>query len=176
MILDLREFDEFPARSTLRAEPGEIKPFADGVSAVGEVVLNLAIQHSAEEYFCQGEVSATYMLECSRCLAAFEQRVTQPTDFIVLCGERTATPAGKNEDDEEYVLIHGNDLRADVSEPLRQALVLSVPMKPLCSEGCRGLCPHCGMNLNERSCGCNRKTSDPRWEGLKTLTRRGEKE
>ena len=175
MLLDLREFEEFPARSTLRAEPGEFKPFADGVSAVCEVKLELAIQHSGEEYFCQGEVSAGYMMECARCLAEFEQQVRQAVDFIVH-GGGMADSDGNLQDDETHVLLQGNDLRADVTEPVRQALVLSFPMKPLCSDNCLGICPQCGVNLNRQSCDCARENSDPRWDGLRRLAGRGRQE
>jgi len=169
MILDLREFEEFPARSTLRAEPGEFKPFADGVKAVGEVTLELAIQHSGEEYFCQGEVSAGCKTDCARCLTEFEQQIRQSVDFIVHGDDGLP-------DDETYVFLQGNDLRADVTEPVRQAMVLSFPMKPLCSENCLGICPQCGANLNRQSCDCARENSDPRWDGLKRLTGRGRQE
>jgi len=42
-------------------------------------------------------------------------------------------------------------------------------MKPLCSEGCKGLCPRCGRNLNRGKCGCGAGGVDPRWSGLKKL-------
>jgi uncharacterized protein len=175
MILDLREFEEFPARSTSRAGPGEFKPFADGVTAVGEVKLELAIQQSGEEYFCQGEVSAGCMTDCARCLIEFEQQIRQSVDFIVHGGGMTDSNDGLP-DDETYVFLQGNDLLADVTEPVRQAMVLSFPMKPLCSDNCLGLCPHCGANLNKQSCDCARENSDSRWDGLKRLAGRGRQE
>ena len=175
MILDLREFEEFPARSTLRAEPGEFKPFADGMRAVGEVKLELAIQHSGEEYFCQGEVSAGCITECARCLIEFEQQIRQSVDFIVHGGGMADSDDGL-QDNEVYVLLQGNDLRADVTEPVRQAMILSFPMKPLCSDNCLGICPQCGANLNQQSCDCNRENSDPRWDDLRHLAGRGRQE
>lgn len=175
MILDLREFEEFPARSTLRAEPGEFKPFADGVKSVGEVKLELAIQHSGEEYFCQGEVSVGCRTDCARCLVEFEQQIRQPVDFIVY-GGGTADSDDGSADSEIYVLLQGSDIRADVTEPVRQAMVLAFPMKPLCSENCLGICPQCGANLNKQSCGCARENNDPRWDGLKRLAGRGRQE
>ena len=47
--------------------------------------------------------------------------------------------------------------------------VLAVPMKNLCSEDCKGLCPKCGKNLNEGLCNCNEENIDPRWETIQKL-------
>ncbi|UCC44370.1 MAG: DUF177 domain-containing protein [Candidatus Zixiibacteriota bacterium] len=168
MILDLRELDDFPAAVSLKAEAGEFRPFAEEVTEVNEVTLELAIQKSGEEYFCQGEVKARYLVECSRCLAPFELSVIQATDFVV-CGLDQKAQMEEGVDDEDYVFLKGGDLRADLTEPVRQALVLSASMKPLCSEACQGLCPSCGTNLNDESCDCKKETIDPRWEALKHL-------
>ncbi len=167
MVLDLRRFAEFPAEASLAAEAGAFKPFAEGVTTVGKVQLDLAIQKSGEEYFCQGEVTATYTVECSRCLAETEKQVSQRTEFIVCGTDQTTAHAAKGIDDEDYVYFRGSDLCADVTEQVRQALILSLPMKPLCSDNCRGLCPVCGVNLNKETCTCRKDIRDPRWEGLK---------
>jgi uncharacterized protein len=42
-------------------------------------------------------------------------------------------------------------------------------MDTLCREGCKGICPSCGQDLNEQSCGCSQESSDPRWEKLRSL-------
>jgi uncharacterized protein len=168
MILDLRAFDEFPAEATIQAGPGELGPFDDSVIRVDGVSANLAIQKSAEEYYCQGRVEARVVLECARCLGEFEADLKGVTDFVVCAAEAVKDYAGG--DSEEYVCFIGNEPRADIVEPVRQALVLSLPMKPLCSEGCRGLCPGCGANLNEKTCNCKEEATDPRWDALKGLS------
>ena len=169
MELDLREFEEFPAKATLVAKPGEFEPFADEVTAVHDVKLTLAIQKSNEEFFCQGAVTATYTVECARCLEPFEHSVTWPVDFIVCSEDALAAHEAGVIDDEEYVLLKGTDLRADVHDSVRQALTLSLGLKPLCSEDCRGLCPKCGVNWNKQECSCKQDDIDPRWEGLQHL-------
>jgi len=52
---------------------------------------------------------------------------------------------------------------------MREQFYLALPMKPLCREDCKGLCPRCGEDLNVKGCGCVIETADPRWEALKTL-------
>jgi uncharacterized protein len=54
---------------------------------------------------------------------------------------------------------------------MREQFYLALPMKPLCSEGCKGLCAMCGTNLNKGSCDCKREWEDPRLAALKELKR-----
>ncbi len=167
MILDLRAFEEFPADVTIEASAGEISPFGDNVVRMDGITVRLAIQQSAREYYCQGRVNARAALECARCLVEYDAELDGPTDFIV-CSDEEKAQLGSI-DSEEYVCFRGNDLRIDIVERVRQALMLALPMKPLCSEECRGLCPRCGINLNEQACECETITTDPRWDGLSDL-------
>ena len=50
----------------------------------------------------------------------------------------------------------------DLTEPVRQSVLLEIPMKPLCRPDCAGLCPHCGKNRNEGPCDCQEEPADPR--------------
>jgi len=167
MILNLREFVEFPAEALVHAGSGEISAPDDRVVAIGAVVARVAVQKSAQEYFCQGRVTAQVTLECARCLAPFLAELSEDTDFVI-CSSGLAGERGRL-DQEDYLLLQGNDLTVDIVEPVRQALTLAVPLKPLCREDCRGLCPQCGANLNEGLCGCRTETTDPRWDGLRRL-------
>ncbi len=169
MILDLRELNNFPAHLFLEGDPNRIAPDYDGLCGVSKVTAELDIQKSGEEYFCQGLVEATVQLECSRCLKEFDTRVGNKTDFIVCFEKPYADRSNKGLDDEDYVFFQGSDLRADLTDIVRQTIILAVGMKPLCAEDCRGLCPTCGVNLNEHTCTCNVEKIDARWEGLKGL-------
>jgi uncharacterized protein len=60
----------------------------------------------------------------------------------------------------------------DLGELLREQFLLALPMKPLCDDGCRGLCPECGANLNRTPCGCAPTWEDPRLAALKGLLTR----
>ena len=84
------------------------------------------------------------------------------------CNDPISPPEGID-DNEDYIFFKSSDLQADLSDIVRQAIILAVGMKPLCSEDCRGLCPDCGVNLNKQSCRCASEKIDPRWEGLKKL-------
>lgn len=168
MILNLREFETFPATKRIRAASGEIKPFSDSVIGVEGVEAELEIQESGQQYFCQAQVTARLILECARCLGRFEGELSGRTDFII-CSEAQVAERQSAVDDEDYLYFKGNDLRIDVTEPVRQTIVLELSLKPLCSKDCKGLCRSCGTNLNERPCDCKREKHDPRWDGLRNL-------
>ena len=167
MILDLRGFEDFPASVSLTSGPETFSPFAEDVKEVTQIRVDLTIQKSGDEFFCQARIVGKVSMECARCLATFPTELSGRTSFIVTA-EPTRASGKESEDAEEYVLINADQV-ADLTEVVRQELLLSLPMKPLCSEECKGLCPRCGVNLNIETCDCRVKGMDSRWEGLKDL-------
>jgi uncharacterized protein len=165
MILELKKFDNFPVHVELIDTFSKQNVEMDGISSIDKTMLELDIQKSGEEYFCQGQLTASVTVECSRCLKPLNQNIENETDFIISAPK---TPGDSIIDDEDHVYFD-HELRADLWEIVRQTVILAVSMKPLCSEDCRGLCPHCGTNLNEKHCECNVRTIDPRLEPLKKL-------
>ena len=170
MILDLRQFETFPARLSLEANPEEVEIDYEGVVRLNSARLNLNIQKSGEEFFCQGEANASVKLTCARCLKEFDRELDSSTNFIV-CSKQWHDECRGEEDNEEYVFFRGSDLQADVSDLMRQAVIMSMSLKPLCSEDCKGLCPSCGINHNEKSFKCEKGKVDTRWEALKKISR-----
>jgi len=169
MKLYLGRFNSFPCHASLAAGPGELSIEYDGVVRVDKAELELDIQKSGEEYFCQGTATASVRVTCARCLEEFSQELTGPTDFIV-CSKEWHEKHRAVEDNEEYVYFEGQDLQADVSNIMREAVIVEIAIKPLCSEDCRGLCPKCGINLNEGTCHCRSEHTDTRWDALRKLS------
>lgn len=169
MIVDLREFELFPATTILEAKPGEIEPFTDEVAQVNWVQARFSIQQAELEYYFKGDARAEVVLICSRCAREFVAELNGEADFIIRSNAHPPTDERVEEDDEEYVYYHGNDQRVDITEKVRQALILAVDMKPLCQEDCRGLCPTCGTKWNEATCSCTPVATDSRWDGLRNL-------
>lgn len=73
----------------------------------------------------------------------------------------------EDQDNEELLIIENEFL--DIDEIAEQSLILNIPTKILCSENCQGICPQCGKNLNEVTCGCSKKNIDPRLSGLSSF-------
>lgn len=175
MKLDLRQFAEFPAVATVTIEAGEIAPVAEEVRQIGPLSLDLTIQKGAEEYYCHGTLAGTVALECSRCLSAYDESVRESVTFIA-CGEQVVQQLREEAaDDEEYVVFSGSDAQVDLNEPIRQALLVALPMMPLCSDECKGLCPGCGANRNSTRCACQSDVVDPRWAALTDMKKRMDK-
>ncbi|MEW5993713.1 MAG: DUF177 domain-containing protein [Candidatus Zixiibacteriota bacterium] len=166
MILNLRDFKEFPAHVFLRGDPQQLAMDYESVRGVDSVAAELDIQKSGEEFYCQGRVTAAVRLECARCLGEFAVNIGNNTDFIICSEDLYRSRSEKATDDEDYAFFQGADLQADISDVVRQAIILSIGLKPLCSENCRGLCPVCGANRNETACTCRQEAIDPRWEAL----------
>jgi uncharacterized protein len=172
VILDLRELERFPAHVTITADPERFSLDYDGVIGVKAVTVDLTVQHVGEEYYCQGTAKATLALECARCLVSFETPVTSDMDFLCRGDEATEASDGQVVDDEDYAYFMGNDLRADITLLVQQALVLAIDIKPVCRDDCRGLCDGCGINLNEAECDCTQEKTDPRWDALRDLKKK----
>jgi uncharacterized protein len=172
MILYLREFETFPVQTCLDADPTTFKIDFDGVYGVKKATIELVIQKSGEEFFSQGTVKAILELECVRCLKHFESKLYGETDFIICSKEHYEEQRSQALDDEDYVFFKGENLKADVADMVRQAVMLAVPMMPLCNENCEGLCPQCGVDRNLNKCRCGEKQIDERWEGLRDLLSR----
>ncbi len=114
----------------------------------------------------QASLSTQWALACGRCLDTFEEPVSieledeyEATIHLVTGASRKAT--SRSTIDARHTL--------DLTEGLRQALVLEVPIGPTCREACAGLCPECGLNLNEDPSHRHATPIDPRWTVLQDL-------
>ena len=111
--------------------------------------------------FGEGQLHSQVQLECARCLEIF----SQPIDFHLESqfGVPPVRPQGGT------IFPIGVKGILDLTEALREQILLDLPMRPLCRPDCRGLCIKCGKNLNEGPCDCVQEIIDPRLVGLKEL-------
>ncbi len=105
---------------------------------------------------------------CSRCLAPMKSpiEIDFQEEFIPVVDPVSGAHIRTAEAEESFVI--GPDLMLDLGESLRQYALISSPRKPLCRNDCAGLCPRCGINLNEGRCSCPAQ-SDDRWGALAAL-------
>lgn len=94
---------------------------------------------------------------CDRCADPVKQDNTLTLNHILVYELN-------DEDNDDFYLVE--DLHFNLDELIREDILLSLPTKILCSDDCKGLCPYCGTNLNEKQCDCQ-KPIDPRLEALK---------
>jgi uncharacterized protein len=117
----------------------------------------------------RGRLSAGLELECARCLDPVRQDVTREFELLY---RPLGADAGRDElsvtDAEAEIGYYQGDgiLLEDV---LREQVLLALPLKVTCREDCRGLCLHCGKNLNQDKCSCSVPMEDPRWAALREI-------
>lgn len=140
----------------------------DGARVVGAAVpdrsdvdIDAWLEWVSDGVLATGTVSAPYEAECRRCLSAVRGRAT--TRFQELFEPRA-------QEGETYPLRHD---RIDLAPLAREALLLELPLAPLCRPACAGLCPACGADLNAGPCGCPPADRDPRWAALGELLGNG---
>lgn len=108
-----------------------------------------------------GSLNATVSASCDRCLEPFDLDYEVPVELMILKDRAV-------EGEPDSCVIHQRTGEVDLTGPLREAILLALPQKRLCSQECRGLCPVCGANRSRKPCDCKEDRSDPRWDGLPT--------
>ncbi len=118
-----------------------------------------------------GTLRTRVALMCSRCLepAHYDLVIEVEEEFFPTVEVYTgAVLEWQQYTDDEALLIDAQHI-LDMSEVVRQDLIIALPMQPLCDEACKGLCPTCGQNLNQGTCSCEQDAIDPRWAALAHL-------
>ena len=133
------------------------------------VTLGFDVFKDKEHFRLAGRVTTTLEMRCGRCLEPF----TAPVDaaFDLRYQPRTTLKAEADVEirEDDFSAAFYDDEIIDLGQLMTEQFYLAVPMKPLCTEGCRGLCPQCGMNLNKGTCHCAPAWEDPRLAALKIL-------
>ena len=160
-------------RLNLRAiihEPGASVPFSFSLDLskedfFGEQPISRPVQVTGQVKNTAGllvlEGQATSLLDytCDRCMGQFSREKTVPLSYLL-------AESLEGEEEDELVLLEDGEV--DVGQLAYTAFVLDMDTKHLCSDDCKGLCPGCGVNLNQEPCRC-KKQPDPRWAALQKL-------
>lgn len=105
-------------------------------------------------------VTYVYEADCDRCGVYTAKKHT-------LHIHKSLAPSIEGEESDSILLT--TDMKLDLDELVYSEVIVSLPMKHLCNEDCKGICPKCGKNLNEGKCGCPEKEIDPRLSALADL-------
>jgi uncharacterized protein len=125
---------------------------------------------SPDSILVTGSLQTVVELSCRRCLESFAVpvEVEIEEEFYPSVDIQTGAQLPVTQAEEEATIIDEQHV-LDLTEVVRQALFLAIPMHPLCAPDCAGLCPQCGQNLNEAICDCVPEEVDHRLEVLKQL-------
>jgi len=123
----------------------------EGLANVGKTPQGLVLQ---------SDFSAETTLSCVRCLTEFNHELDWSFTELYAFDKRSETDSG---------LLLPEDAHIDLAELLREYALLEIPISPVCKENCKGLCPECGQNLNEKDCGHRPAEADSPFAKLKDL-------
>ena len=169
LLLDVGQMRGPEARIDRRFAAG-VLPADPGVFRVSAPVeLGVLVRKNRSQFRLIGRVKTTIELTCSRCLEGYEFGVDEPFDVLYLPRDQSGGSDERQVEDDDLSTAFYSDNVIDLGHLMQEQCYLVVPMKPLCSESCRGLCPECGANLNTASCTCQRAWVDPRLAVLEQL-------
>jgi len=154
------------------AEPGDDRVLREmGVSFADVIVVDLTVNTSAMDFVATGKVKTRLQTGCSRCLGKLVFPIEADLSCLIMEKQDEAARGDVEED-----VVFSQQGEADIEDLVYGLVLAEIPLNPLCSEACRGLCPVCGQNLNQESCTCIREDHDPRWDKLKQLKEQLENE
>lgn len=129
-----------------------------------------SLSKSDDLVVAKGWVMGKMLLSCDRCLKGFENPYKSFFE-VHYRPHSAAVPESESQDAffqaEEIATVYFEGDLLDIADQIRQTILLSVPMRVLCRENCKGLCAACGQDLNAKSCGCAEPPVDSRWGALK---------
>jgi uncharacterized protein len=171
MYISLQELELRTVRFRVDIPPGEIEY---GNNITQSSVLHAegtaqVLNHSLGEIRIRGMLSVTGQGICDRCLEPATFPIDNQFDLVYMPADEAAT-APENEVGEAGIEVgyyEGGGL--PLNDVLREVVLLALPMQLVCTEACKGICPQCGENRNERDCDCQPATVDDRWSKLKNF-------
>ncbi|MBI4536245.1 MAG: DUF177 domain-containing protein [Ignavibacteriae bacterium] len=131
----------------------------------GDVHVEATLDKTTTQLLLKANIRTVGRFECDRCTAEFDASL-DPSYQMCYVTEADEYPG--IDPDEMQVIPTGLSV-IDIGEDVRQMVLLAVPLKLLCKEACKGLCPHCGTNLNIDRCSCEDSGIDSRWEKLRRI-------
>lgn len=173
MQLDLTRLRKPLQRFDHTLTPAQVPQAGEVYRVVAPVAFGFDVHKDKAQFRLVGRVTTTLELDCGRCLdpftlpvdAAFDVRYHPQAEVNAAGSEDADVEVAESDLDDAYY----SDDQIDLDELMREQFYLVLPMKPLCREDCKGLCPECGTNLNTGTCACRREWIDPRLAPLKAL-------
>jgi uncharacterized protein len=130
----------------------------------GNCKVDVKLSKSHSQIILDAELNLEANYQCDRCGCDYKSKVYTKYRMVYLFGDELEENDNINL---TYLPIDADKI--EIVNDVRDYALLAIPMKKLCKEDCKGLCPRCGKNLNEDNCICTEKEIDPRWEPLEKL-------
>jgi uncharacterized protein len=113
------------------------------------------VRKGEERVLLQGRLATTVILSCDRCLREYQVDLDAPVWMVFELNDTGSWPTGEIDlQPEDLDVVTLNEPVVDLVEAARQQIYMELPMRHVCHESCKGLCPQCGIDLNHKSCSC----------------------
>ena len=162
-----------PIGSTKQVTILEHQAALDDLPLAGPIEGEVQLLRTDAGILVRGDVSTEIRLECSRCLAPTLRFVVARLEEEFSTAQEAAKRRQEDDEPDDPVLLIDEHNTLDLSDLVRQQLLLELPDHPLCRADCAGMCPECGQDLNVASCDCVPE-GDPRWNALAQLQQQDE--
>jgi uncharacterized protein len=129
------------------------------------VTVDVRLDKASRQMYLRSDIRTSGSFQCDRCLEVFDQELSTHFNMMYVYDELDT----KQFPADEVHVLSPDTVSIDIAEDVRQMVELSVPLKLLCREDCKGLCPRCGTNWNHESCTCAEEKGDSRWTKLKDV-------
>jgi uncharacterized protein len=169
MRIELVNLEDGQGKFEHTYQPEELNLLDERLSLQGPVVVSGKVRSSGAEVFVTGNVKANLLLECDRCLRQLDLPVNTDFELEYITGPQYETGYAAELSEDELAVSVFDGEAIDIDEVVKEQVLLSVPVRALCTPECKGICSECGADLNLGDCGCQTKEIDPRWAALKNL-------
>lgn len=130
-----------------------------------DVRVTVSLEKTSSEIMLKARLQISGTFACDRCVARFSLSLS-PSYRMYYVWDHASS---QGLDPSEVQVVQPGLSVIDISDDVRQTILLAVPLKLLCREDCRGLCAGCGVNLNSEACRCEAAGTDQRWDSLRSL-------
>lgn len=158
------------------AAPGQngataAEPEADAADykVLGDVHFDGTLRKDDPRFILSGRLQARLEMACGRCLEPFTLPIDTQVELTYVPHPEQAAEGEVELSQDDLTTAFYRDQTLELGEMVLEQFYLALPMRPLCREDCKGLCPQCGTNLNQGTCACDVRWEDPRLAGLRTL-------
>lgn len=149
--------------------PEQVAAEGDTFRIAAPVKLAFDIYKDKDQFHLVGGVQTILELGCSRCLDPFTGPVDAAFDLRYQPHAQNRGEGEREIEEDDLTTAFYENETIDLGQLMREQFYLALPMKPLCGDECRGLCPTCGSNWNKGTCDCANRWEDPRFAALKAL-------
>jgi uncharacterized protein len=177
MFFEIKDLELHPVEFTEEFAPGAIDLGSEyrqvtPIESSGRA--DLVEEHHGKHKIIQdirikGRLNTSLELSCARCLEPLIQDVKREFDLLYRPQGADAVRDEMSVTDAEAEISYYEGEGILLDDVVREQVLLAVPLKVTCREDCKGLCPHCGKNLNQERCSCAVAVEEPRWAALKEI-------